>query len=192
MRSIDAKKKYTFFSLLSIAKQVAKDIPSVKFERMQMLPSTNSTHDSTVPAINTTTPMNLNSIWRIRNQNNRNIPILNEECSVNTTSAENACHLFEVCISNLTMLIEEVEAKLQHKSENMNVNYTSVRLSHTWYEFITVQVAFFGGLFIGTIFGTIMLFTLKLISDCVMISDTAENEHRMRRRRRMYNIHCIS
>lgn len=168
------------------AKTETKDSPTMKFERMQMLATNNSTavlsHITTTATPNTTS-IDLTRVWNIRHHNDHNIPILNERCSANETTVKHACQLFEICVSNLTMLVEEVEVKLQRKSDNiMKMQYDPVHLHHTWYDFVTVQVAFYGGLFIGTIFGAIMLFMLKLISDCVMMSDT-ETEHRVQRKR---------
>lgn len=128
-----------------------------------------------------TTFMDLNQVWKIRNQNHYNISILNEQCNANVTTVEHACYLFEVCTSNLTILLQESQMKFHDRNEKMNVRYGSARL-RKWDEFITVGMAFYGGLFIGTICGTIMLFILKLISDCVMTSSTAD-ERKMRRKR---------
>lgn len=166
-----------------------KDRAPLKFERMQMLVSNDTTSDAShTPAAATTTTktsIDLNRVWNTRIRNDHHIPILNERCGdTNETTVKHACQLFEICISNLTMLIEEVEVKLQRKNDNMR--YDSVRLHHTWYDFVTVQVAFYGGLFIGTIFGAIMLFTMKLISDCVMMSGTETTEYRYRNKRSEY------
>ncbi|XP_055319933.1 uncharacterized protein LOC129577246 isoform X2 [Sitodiplosis mosellana] len=166
-----------------------KDRSPLKFERMQMLSPNNRTAVSShavaaAAAATNTTPIDLNRVWNTHNHNDHNIPILNERCSANETTAKHACQLFEICVSNLTMLVEEVEVKLQRKSDNNMLRYDPVRFHHTWYDFVTVQVAFYGGLFIGTIFGAIMLFTMKLISDCVTMSSTDTTEHRVRRKRR--------
>lgn len=166
---------------------------------MEMMPSNNGTPvsshtkaaaaaagDADGTVATNTTPIDLNRVWNTRNHNDHNIPILNEQCNANETTAKHACQLFEICVSNLTMLVEEVEVKLQQKTDNYNNNmmrYDPVRLHHTWFDFVTVQVAFYGGLFIGTIFGAVILFTMKLISDCVLMSGTDSTEHQLRRKR---------
>lgn len=149
-----------------LAKKDTKDSTPPKFERILMLPSNITTSHPISTSINNTFA-DLNSVWHTHNENDHNIPILSEQCSANETTAKLACHLFEMCVSNLTMLVEEVEAKLLLKSGNTRSRYDSMHLHHSWYEFVTVQVAFYGGLLLGIMFGAIMLFTLKLISDCV-------------------------
>ncbi|XP_031637402.1 uncharacterized protein LOC116349897 [Contarinia nasturtii] len=187
MSIIWMERNHVSVSIENCPKQDIKDVPPLKFERMQMLPmSNNVTNDSIIPEKTTPPPVNLNSVWKIRNHSNHNLPILNEKCNTNETTVVHACRLFEICVSNLTMLIEEVEVKLHHADEHMKENGASVKLNPAWYDFVTVQVAFYGGLFTGTIFGTIMLFTLKLISDCVMVSDT-DNGSRRRTRNRQTN-----
>lgn len=143
------------------------------FERMQALsnPMENgrSTNISTINA--TQTPIDLNSVWKIRKYST-NAPILDEECQENETNT-NACHLFKMCASNLTFLIIAIDQKIKSKHQNpndMNTNYNLLNSHHTWSEFITVQVAFYGGLFLGAMVGAIALFAMKLISDCVRMS----------------------
>lgn len=163
-----------------------------------MMP-TNNTNNSTIATTsplpphteaptNGSAPIDLNSVWNIHNENDHNIPILNERCNANETRIEQACQLFEICIANFTMLIEEVEAKLLLKSGsngmgNMQYGYDAMHLQHSWYEFVSIQVAFYGGLLLGTLLGAIILFILKLISDCVMWSSTEDNSRRTRRKR---------
>lgn len=179
------------------AKAETNERKPVKFERMEMMPSNNGTpvssHATGAAAADgvgtVATPIDLNRVWNTHNHNDHNIPILNEQCSANETTVKHACQLFEICVSNLTMLVEEVEVKLQRKTDSNNnymMRYDPVRLHHTWYDFVTVQVAFYGGLFIGTIFGAIMLFTMKLISDCVTMSSADSAEHQLRRKRSEY------
>lgn len=137
---------------------------------------------------NDSTPVDLNTVWNIHNENDHNIPILSERCNANETSIEQACQLFEICITNFTMLIEEVEAKLLLKSDSSSsssnsIGYDTMHLQHSWYEFVSIQVAFYGGLLLGTLFGAIILFILKLISDCVMWSSTEDSSRRKRRKR---------
>lgn len=161
----------------------------LKFERLQILPTNNT---QLFPSNENNTIVDLKQVWNTYNENDHNIPILNERCNANETTVVHACQLFEICISNFTMLVEEVEAKLLLKRSssdvdannniNLNMRYDSMHLHHTWYDFVTVQVAFYGGLFIGTLFGAIILFTIKLISDCVMMPPR-DNVHRSGRKR---------
>lgn len=169
---------------------MVKDSTPSKNERMQMLPLnhtatilTTTPHQTDIKA-NDTFIDDLTNVWHTYDQNNHNIPILSEMCRANETTVKHACHLFEICVSNLTMLVEEVEAKLLLKNTNMRMKYDPGGLHHSWHEFVTVQVAFYGGLFLGTMFGAIMLFTMKLISDCLTPSSQMDgSEHRMRRKR---------
>lgn len=213
--------KTIFVILFCAAKKGTKTIevpsspPSPKFERILMMP-TNNVNNTTIatpssppplpppttlppPSIDTptiaSTPVDLNSVWNIHNENDHNIPILNERCNANETSIEQACQFFEICIANFTMLIEEVEAKLLLKSGsgsdissnsmgNMQYGgYNTMPFQHSWYEFVSIQVAFYGGLLLGTLLGAIILFILKLISDCVMWSSTEDSSRRIRRKR---------
>lgn len=94
------------------------------------------------------------------------------------------------------MLIEEVEAKLLLKStggsgSNMQAGYDTMHLQHSWYEFITIQVAFYGGLLLGTLFGAIILFALKLIADCVLWSSIEDSGRRTRRNRSERYMQCV-
>lgn len=146
-----------------------------------MLPSNITASHPISTSINNTFT-DLNSVWNTHNENDHNIPILSERCSANETTANHACHLFEMCVSNLSMLVKEVEAKLRLKSGNTRTRYDSMYVHHSWYEFVTVQVAFYGGLLLGVMFGAIMLFTLKLISDCVMTPATASDRTSARKR----------
>lgn len=156
------------------AKKRTNESAPTKLERMQALP----VNDDATPSASSS--VDLNSVWNTHNHNDHNIPILNERCSANETTARHACHLFEVCVSNFTRLVEEVEQKLLLKSGHIKANYDPVRLHHSWHEFVTIQVAFYGGLFLGTLFGAIMLFTMKMISDCVTTSDDERPTRRTR------------
>lgn len=174
------------------------DVATPKFERIQMMPTNDTSNNTTAlpppsspsdASTNSSTAIDLNSVWNIHNENDHNIPILNERCNANETSVEQACQFFEICIANFTMLIEEVEAKLLLKSESSsstnsmgNIQY-GYDAMHSWYEFVSVQVAFYGGLLLGTLLGAIILFVLKLISDCVMWSSTEDSTRRTRRKR---------
>lgn len=128
------------------------------------------------------TSVDLDKVWNTNNKNDHNIPILDERCQANETSVAQACHLFETCILNLTMLVDEVEAKLLLKNGNAKVKYDSVRLHHTWFDLVTVQVAFYGGLFMGAMLGAVLLFILKLISDCVEVSRSGSARELRRKR----------
>lgn len=151
---------------------------------MQMLPSKYTTYSTNVKSNDTLTD-DLTSVWHTYDQHSYNIPILNENCHANETTVENACRLFEICVANFTMLVDEVETKFLHNRANTKLQHDSDRMHHSWHDFVTVQVAFYGGLFLGTMFGAIILFTLKLISDCCT-SPQMKNEQRMRRKRRKY------
>lgn len=170
------------FSLLS-AKNGSNHSTPPKFERMSVMPS-NVTTSLLGTATTNSTFLDLNTVWNTHSENDHNIPILNERCMANETTVDHACQLFEICVSNLTRLVEEVEEKLQLKSGggNMRIRYDPVRLHHSWYEFVSIQVAFYGGIMLGTLFGAIMLFTCKLISDCVTMSGT-DSDQRTRRKR---------
>lgn len=163
---------------------------------MQMLPLNNTTPHSTRTRINGTLIDDLTSVWHTYDQNDHNIPILNERCRANETTVGHACHLFEICVSNLTMLVEEVEAKLLlNSAANMKEKYELGNLHHTWNEFVTVKVAFYGGLLLGTMVGAIILFTMKLISDCLIPSTQLKSQQAMRRKRSTYHrfsIVCLS
>lgn len=139
--------------------------------------------------INRSTSIDLNRVWNVHNEHDHNIPILSERCNANGTGIERACQLFEICIANFTMLIDEVETKLLLQSGaggggcRSDIGYDAAHLQHTWYEFVSIQVAFYGGLLLGTLFGAILLFVLKLISDCVLWSSTEDSGRRTRRKR---------
>lgn len=154
--------------------------------------SSSSPSSSTDAPTHSSAPIDLSSVWHMHNEHDHNIPILNERCNANETSVEQACQFFEICIANFTMLIEEVEAKLLLKSGtgsrpngmgHMQYGCDTMHLQHSWYEFVSVQVAFYGGLLLGTLLGAVILFVLKLISDCVMWSSTEDSTRRTRRKR---------
>lgn len=146
--------------------------PSPIFERMQALTNPMENGRPTEMTINATeTPIDLNSVWKIKKYS-ANAPILDEECQEKEANT-NACHLFKMCASNLTFLIMAIDQKIKSKNRNpndMNTNCNLLNSHHTWSEFMTVQMAFYGGLFLGAMLGAIALFTLKLISDCVRMS----------------------
>lgn len=159
---------------------INESIPK-QFERMTMMPS-----NVTAPLLGNVTTndtvIDLNNVWKIPSENEHNIPILNERCNANETMIEHACQLFEICVSNLTRLVDEVEEKLRPKSgrDETRFRYDPVQMHHSWYEFVSIQVAFYGGLMLGTLFGAVMLFTCKLISDCVTMSGA--DDQRVRRK----------
>lgn len=161
-------------------------MPPIKFERLKL---SNASKPFEAHEWENDTSVNLDKVWNTHNKNDHNIPILDERCQANETTAMQACRLFETCISNLTMLVDEVEAKLLLKSGNTKVRYDTVRLHHTWYDLVTVQVAFYGGLFMGTMLGAVLLFVLKLISDCAeMFRSESGRELRRKRSKLLSNI----
>lgn len=152
---------------------ISPPVPSPLFERMLALPNPmengRTTEMSTINATNK--PIDLNSVWKIKKYRT-NAPILDEKCQENEINT-NACHLFQMCASNLTLLIMAIDEKVKSKNRipnDMNTNYNLLNSHHIWSELITVQVAFYGGLFLGAMLGAIALFAMKLISDCVRMS----------------------
>lgn len=155
---------------------------------MVLMPSNETASQSTVAPTPANEFVDIDNVWREHNDTDHNVPILIERCRINETTIVHACHLFDVCVSNLTMLIKEVEAKLILKknaadAEHRRFAYNPLQLQHSWYEFVSVQVAFYGGLLLGTIFGAVMLFTLKLISDCVTTPNMENGAHQLTRKR---------
>lgn len=124
-------------------------VPKVRhmFERMQMLPSQESRSNSA--AKQQTKRLNITSVWRTTNAT---IPILNEICPLSDN--DKACDLFETCVLNLSMLLKEVEEKLSGKRP---VRYES-EIPHSWFHSISVQIGFYAGLFVGSIFGGSCIF----------------------------------
>lgn len=167
-----------------------KSVSAPKFQRMSMIPQNetapalgSSTTTTTTPLTTIDTSIDLSRVWKVHNEHDHNIPILNEYCHSDNTTIDQACQLFQICVSNLTQLVEETEAKLQQKNaDNIQIPYDPVKFHQTWYEFVTIQVAFYGGLLLGTLFGAIILFILKLISDCVTMSNTETNRRTRRKR----------
>lgn len=150
-----------------------------KFERMQLSPvtgenkskilSNESIHDMHEP--NT---LNINNYYN--NHSYNKIPVLNKKCMENETNLH-ACHLFETCSKSLSLLLEEVDHKLLLKHNNMNTNCNLMNL-HNWSEFVTIQMAFYGGLFLGAMIGAIILFMMKLIYDCIVMPNFKTNNRK--------------
>lgn len=155
---------------------------ALKFERIQAFPM-NAKENIPANHFNGTT-IDLGTVWKTKKFFN-NVPVLYEKCNEHEVNSS-ACRLFEMCARNLTTLLMEVDEKLTPKHPQTKTNYNLLNLHRTWSEFISVQVAFYGGLFLGAMLGAIVLFTLKLISDCVSMSGcqmTTELKDRRRRRK---------
>lgn len=195
--SIFPQQGYGIFCKHHISAKKPSDIspaPAPLFERMQALPNPmENGRPMEMSTINATeTPSDLNSVWKIKKYS-ANAPILDEKCQENEVNT-NACNLFEMCASNLTFLIMAIDQKIQTKNRNpndMNTNNNHLLNSHhTWAELITVQVAFYGGLFLGAMLGAIALFTMKLITDCVRMSKCGSNGSESNKRS-MFSISII-
>lgn len=154
-------------------------VPKVRqmFERMQMLPSLD---DSASAASNgrriPSKPRNVTSIWRNTNYSR---PILNEICPLNDT--DKACDLFETCSLEYSMLLKETEDKLSGKRP-MHYDMES---SQSFMHAITINIAFYAGLCLGSIFGGSCIFICSTlcVRGCTSRKDM-EREHRRRIRRR--------
>lgn len=134
---------------------------------MQMLPSTKPQNDSP-QSMHVSQANDLNDVWHTHNQR---IPILNEQCTSSATQMD-ACHLFDMCVGNFSLLLKEVDKKLLlTKNFNDNVSHRShinlINFHRNWSEFVTVNVAFYGGLFLGAVFGAIILFMMKITFDYI-------------------------
>lgn len=118
------------------------------FERIQALPASTTTKPIGQKISSKSNDLNL--IWNI-------VPMINQICPVNNTNR--ACALLEMCTTNFTALFRDVEKKFAHKNE-VNVE---VSLHHTWMQFVTINIAFYAGLGIGTIFGGLIVYLIAII-----------------------------
>lgn len=118
------------------------------FERMQMLPSLEE-HSATSASNSQARRLNVTTIWRNTNYSR---PILNEICPLNDT--DKACDLFETCALEYSMLLKESEEKLSHKRP---INY-EMEQNQNWLHSITINIAFYAGLCLGSIFGGSCIF----------------------------------
>lgn len=144
------------------------------FERMQMLPapgSADTTHSNQ--------RQNVTAVWRNTNYSR---PILNQVCPLNDT--DKACDLFETCALEFSMLLKETEEKLSQKRP---MRYDTENNSQAWLHSITVNVAFYGGLCLGSIFGGSCIFICGSVcaKGCKSQKDV-EREHRRKHRARTH------
>lgn len=126
-------------------------MPKVRqmFERMQMLPSLDGHSSAASPSNSQARQLKLTTVWRNTNYSR---PILNEVCPLNDT--DKACDLFETCALEYSMLLNESEEKLSHKRP---INY-EMEENQNWLHSITINIAFYAGLCLGTIFGGSCIF----------------------------------
>lgn len=130
--------------------------PVRMFERMEMMPTSSSKPakanqmlvTTEIPAIN-----DLTKVWKMKH----NVKILNEICPLNDT--DRACDLFEACVSNLTVILKEIEHKLlrpKHAEYEMTPH-------KAWMQFVTVNIAFYAGLILGAVFGGCFIYISNVI-----------------------------
>lgn len=148
-----------------------------KFERMQMLP-TIKMHNNDSPRLTSFHHNQNNDLSNVWHTENKRIPILNQQCNANLTIVQ-ACRLFEMCVGNFTMLLTEVDEKLlltKKSSIDMSDAHISlISLNRNWSEFVTINVAFYGGLFLGAMFGAIILFMMKITFDYITTPKSNSN-----------------
>lgn len=145
-------------------------VPKVRkmFERMQMLPALE--HQTVMGG--QAKRQNVTTVWRNTNYSR---PILNQACPLNDT--EKACDLFETCALEFSMLLKETEERLAHKRP-MNYDMESTQY---WLHSITVNIAFYGGLCVGSIFGGSCIFICSTI--CMKGCKSSKDVDRENRRR---------
>lgn len=129
------------------------------------------------PITNASTVVNdLTKIWKMK----KNVKILNEICPLNDT--DRACDLFEACVSNLTMILKEIEYKLLRKTHD---EY-EMTPHQTWMHFVTVNIAFYAGLLLGAFFGGCFVYLLiVIVTKCFVkkkISDEEVRRNQIRNR----------
>lgn len=116
------------------------------FERMMVLPSTTTVATTKTPKPTTDVRSNeLTKVWKI----NRN-----ETCPLNDT--KQVCVLYNQCMAKQLSLSGDEEPTQQ--------NEVDMKMSqHSWMQFVKVNIAFYAGLAIGTVFGMLIVCLMSVV-----------------------------
>lgn len=143
---------------------------SPMFDRMRSLPTTTIATTTKQPDAKSN---GLAKIWRI----NRN-----ETCPLN--DSKQVCELYNQCMVNLSSC--NVVAQQSQPVKEIEFDITS---RQSWMQFVKVNIAFYAGLAIGTVFGMLIVCMMSIIVSKYFTpskhSTNESNDNRRNRNRRM-------